>query len=912
MAVVPGLVLPGVLIASPPPIANDEPDQLSWELCSMDRTLIRDFLEWAAANPPPSGKKPPIPEAFPCTWIKAGELLTDNAQWRPEQVGNTPVLRGPGGHNFSDRGNTYIEIAEEGLYRLWVRYRHAKGKNETFTLTVYSASKEDVSVPDIASKCTLFDQTFARSYWRRTADPIPDISTVEPPPSGFLWEGSQKMARMQKGRYRLKFSGGIYPNRPDINISDIVFTSDPLHVPSDAEIPPRTLSQARPPCAELATHWPIYCSRPGATMFHAATPEMKKYWGHWRKQLLEKLSQREYSDYVWGYLASRVYFDEESNLIGRPAEVRKQKEMDARYGMTFKINGREFQNADPGSESWKYSGFYSGNAPGNIVGPGYPSEDTAVHELDIPAEGRYAIWVQQYHNSGYRNGPVSVRVHSGGEWIHDFVTGIQPGLKWTNGGMLMLKKGPARIVLKSADPESDPSNNWSGPVVARFVLTQNLAFVPRREVEYPDGQRVGTAPTGFWFSRDPWAGFTRFSAPGSFYYTPYAPVKWETLPESEINPTEYAFEIRNGEVDSRLFVLRNNTDEAIGFRPILRTGDIPSTVRVVAGTLTGGGFWSPMLLLRREELTAPPRQNTGLWLTFDCRDVNEGVYKGMLEVAGNRIALTMTVKGSLEGAPAPYVYPYATPYARQSCWEAFQDLGINMISFCGITKADMKTYGIAHQVGIRASADTEDRVHAGIDMAEAQGLAPGDYSWYLIDEPGPSKYARWLEMARNVRKVDPGQWIWCNLGEGPPSKDKLSTMLEMMDYWDVSCPYFMQFGANRKDPAYDAYVEKLRNVGTLRLLYETPCIGDNEKLFWAPTAILRVAERAQRHNRNGWAFFSLKYGAPYDDVYTANRDFAVSIYPGSRGATIHTRNSEAVRESIQRWQRAKRDETTNN
>ena len=43
----------------------------------------------------------------------------------------------------------------------------------------------------------------------------------------------------------------------------------------------------------------------------------------------------------------------------------------------------------------------------------------------------------------------------------------------------------------------------------------------------------------------------------------------------------------------------------------------------------------------------------------------------------------------------------------------------------------------------------------------------------------------------------------------------------------------------------------------------------------------------------------------HDDLYMDNQDLAVSIYPGSRGRTLATRNLEAFREGGQRLRRAR-------
>ena len=71
--------------------------------------------------------------------------------------------------------------------------------------------------------------------------------------------------------------------------------------------------------------------------------------------------------------------------------------------------------------------------------------------------------------------------------------------------------------------------------------------------------------------------------------------------------------------------------------------------------------------------------------------------------------------------------------------------------------------------------------------------------------------------------------------------------------------------------------------------------------------ILNLAAFAAREGRDGFCNFSMLYGQPYDDLYTDNQDHAVSIYPGSRGRTLSTRNLEAFREGGQRMRRAWRD-----
>jgi hypothetical protein len=888
--------------AIPDVAADDEPDQLSWPFFATCQPILRHFFEWAEKNPPPGDRsmeagKPA--ESYPYTWIKAATLPSDNAQWRAEKVADTDVFRGPGSHNFRDQANSDITIPADGYYRLWSRYYHREGKNETFNLGVTTFPSSDYSKPDMESKFHIFSEEFSKSYWRRDIDPKPNTASL---PTGFIWEGSHRMAFMKAGKYRLHFSGGIYDRPDDPKISDIVFVSDPLYVPSDADIPSNNVSGAKPPCVDLAAQWDLFNIRPGSVPFNSAKPELQAYWMKWRRELIEKLSVSEFTDYVWGNLAAMVYFDEESNLIGRAAEIKAQKRRDAMSDTTFIIRGTEFKNSDPEKKGWGHSDFFEKNypAPGNICGPAKDSDLTAFYDLDLLKAGRYILWVNYLYIKGW----AVVMIEAGGQKVAEFEVG-GPG-NWKDSGLVRLPSGKVKIVLRRKDdPSGAKPKEYEAPILNRFVFAEKLEFTPHREVEYPAGDTIGDGPTGAWLSADPWAGFTRYTGAESLYCTPYAPYLRKPLDRSAINKESSEITARRGEVVSQLFMLRNNTPEPITFTPELISKKVPATVRLVAYTLPSNGSWSPMLLLKRRSITAPPKQNTAIWLSFDCRSVPEGAYPIEFRAHTHKVRFNVQVKGSIENTPVPYVGVYAKPYPRASSWDAFKDAGITMLFNAIISKAEMKKYGFLHLANVPFDAGKEEGVRKALAGAKEKGLDNSDWSLYLIDEPGPSKYAAWLEMAERIRKVNPTMMIWCNLGGGAPQKDSLPTLLKMMDYWDVSCPAYMQFGVADKDKDYDEYVKRLRGTGRIRMIYDTLDIGDTEKLFYAPLDILKIGELANDNNRNGWVIFSLIYGPPWDDVYTGNQDHAVSLYPGAYGRTISTRNMEAVRESIQRWRKAK-------
>ena len=215
----------------------------------------------------------------------------------------------------------------------------------------------------------------------------------------------------------------------------------------------------------------------------------------------------------------------------------------------------------------------------------------------------------------------------------------------------------------------------------------------------------------------------------------------------------------------------------------------------------------------------------------------------------------------------------------------------------------MEEYGIKLLIGIpREGEITEESVRRVIAKAEALGQRPGDYTWYLIDEPGAGAVTNWMKMAKTIKAVDPGQYLWCNLGDGVVAPDYWDLFFPMMEYWDVACPFLTQFNHGEK---YRPYYEKLKKTGKIRLTYHTLDIGANEKRLQAPQDLINLAAFATREGLDGFANFSLMNGPPYDDLYMDNQDLAVSIYPGSRGRTLATRNLEAFREGGQRLRRAR-------
>ena len=895
--------------------ADDEPDSLCWDRFADERVFVEHFLDWAATNPPPEAVDVPTgggQSPRPFVWVKTAEvdLKTNNGIWCNTNFvkgAGCVALRGPGSHDIVSTCHFDVEVPVEGDYRLWCRYRRwGPRSSDTFNLRVVPVPSATPDRDGIGAVLTRFEQCFARSnpHPGRLNDPTPQIMSVPYPPDGWTWEGTHRTAHLEPGRYRFSFWTGQYPAQGGPVISDLVLTADPMLDPATVE-PRKTSCTGTLPASEAICN-PLYAIRPGADI-DTAPPERLAWWRKWRDALFDKLCDAEYSDYVWGYLATLNYFDEDSNLIGRVREVRSQKSADAPTGIVA-VTGDDFARTNGWDES--AHPFKDYGQARNIFRRSGATNLMTFAEIELPHAGRYRLMVCY---CGW-NGACVAAVEAGGERRFDLLVGLKEGRNWAVSEPAELPAGKARVTLTTCH---NPKHGGQPPpasavAVTRVLLVERPDFLPALEIHYPDGRRVGDGDLAFW-CQDPFNAFTRYSPPAEFptnlfgsYYmaTDYTPTDgWSPLPAEEIGRTEHAVEAVSGEVKSQLVLIRNNTGKPVVIRPVVE-GKLPSSVRLVAYTVTCWGMWSPQILLRREEVACPPLQNTALWISIDCRGAKEGDYPVTLRFADKAVTWNVAVRGTFDGVPEPYLYPYARPYPRRSCWELYKDYGLNTVSYVPLPRKAMEDYGIKLLIGIprEIGVNFEDSVRKTIAKAEALGQRPGDYTWYLIDEPGADDVPYWMKMAKTVKAVDPGQYIWCNLGDGGVSQDHWDLFSQMMDYWDVSCPFITQFNHDEK---CRPYYEKLKKAGKIRLTYHTLDIGANEKRLEAPQDLINLAAFATREGLDGYANFSLMNGPPYDDLYMDNQDLAVSIYPGSRGRTLATRNLEAFREGGQRWRRAK-------
>lgn len=872
-------------------VEDDEPDSLSWELFTKEPVIIRHFFDWARKNPPPADVKPAVaesvPEKVPYARYAAAELALDGSpRWHPGKEDGVRVLVGPGSHNFQDKTQAVVEIPADGEYRLWTCYRHKQGSNESFSLKVKRVEGENAKDDPIEDFFPCFEQVFARSnaHPGRPTDPVTEISSVPTPEDGYLWEGSHRTARLRKGKYTLFFGGGQFPNRPQLAIRDIMFIADPMYAPKDAsDAPPVGAGET---AASPLSRDPLYAYRPGAGRATASLA-LRTWWNAWRETLFAKLAEQNVGDYDWSYLRTLNVFDETINAVGRADELAALRRTAEGPRETHVAEGTEI---------------------------GGDRDGDAEVEFEIAKAGRYNLWTQlEYEGRQWRAlRPLNVTVTSGGRTVREFSAGWDyqqkncegRRSKWDRSGWMELPSGKVKVSFRVTDEEKAPKEKARTVPrhLLKVLLTAAIDYNPAREIFAPDGRKVGKEDLGYWRAPIPWTHLAPYSPPGEFM----GKDGWKLLPEAELNRAEHEVGVKRGEVVSELFMVRNNTEKPVSFEPKV-TAEIPVRVRVVSYILPANGVWSPMLLMNRRRVTAPAGQNLGLWLTLDARNAVDGrTYPVKLEFAGRTVTWNVKVEGSMDGVPEPWMYPYAGPYPRESSWEAFKDVGFNMIRFNRVPKRYLEKYGVRMLVGMPGA-------HVGVSVQEVRdliasaaklGLEPEDYCWYLIDEPGPESIPTWMDMAKTIKAAEPRCKLWCNLGFFAPAAKWWDVYFPFMDMWDIGCPFRFHF---TEKPEVAGYVKKLGELKGVKLIYDTLDIGSNEKRLDAPQDQINIAKLAIRWKRDGWAVFSFCFGSPWDNAYEGNQDTAVSIYPAAYGRTIMTRNTEAAREGMRLWRRARQE-----
>jgi hypothetical protein len=864
---------------------NDEPSELNWETFSLDMNVFAHFLGYQSLYPHlRSNAVSPCPDEFPAVTVTPDEFQSNPGLWQMTVHKTLPVIAVAAGHHNSP-ARAKLQIGEAGLYRVWVKYYHEKGRHASFSLRILAPELFHETIPTIVS--TRGEFYSYRFDWaeNRPMRPVP-LPTGRDKPEGFCWE-SGPLVELAPGEYTIELSGlihgGPYAGR---KIAMIVMTADPLLASPDEAIGRKSL----PASDAIRQHWAVWLNRPGAIPFAGLDPVGQRYYRQWRAAFMHKLAEKPETDSEIR-LAAQSYFDENVNLIGTPSDIAAEKkrleaELQQDFSKAFAVQIEAETMSVPTDQAprWEVKEFLNAS-DGKILEADYSDRpaDASVM-LDIPAAGTYRIWVRYLLMHKYFS-PFDLEFSTdGGAKVGLLHYGLpEDRFQRFNNQFtwecfpLELPAGKLKLRLGK--------NTGSPPYTFRRI---DQFFITDAEGLHPDAfRKIDTARMDLlWLQRDPWGGFSRISSPGR---------------EDVIEPEEVHLEVSEGDTASVLLHYSNNrlTPEII--EPVT-SGDGKPQLRLASYLKTPWYSWSPVVLLERTAITVPSRQNASLWLTFKTGRLAVGDHISEVRIGSRKVRFRLSILPEADRKPVPLVGGWCPPLERESCWELFREIGINLIFKVAASKREMEKYDIKHCALFRNMIPeySPKTLLKYRERFRGLGLSPNDWSIILIDEPNRESVDNWLKLAQEIRETAPDIQIWCNPGETQITNPE--DVRKMCSFIDVFCPYVDHFRS--KDEEYRE--KELPNIGKCKLIYTTPCF--KEKSPDSPKEILYLGEMAAKYQRHGWSYFSLFWGYPYsnsiwDEMFAYSTSQCINFYPGAYGRTLSTRNLEAVREAIQRYRK---------
>lgn len=896
---------------------DDEPNELSWEHFASCRHCFAQFSQWWQALPEAERTDAlraareaeliaPEPELHTRIVIQ-GEAFAGEG-WEARSFRGRECIVGPYGHTRATARYT-LDVPEAVRYRLWLRWWNDPAYHNTITVRVRPEQVSDYtyrwqsSVDD-----PLLSYRFGFAPTRHTERPLDYPVDQE----GFIWDAAPRWVELPEGRVVLELTGAIhrgpYTSRA---VDSLMLTQDPFHRPderaswpdSDPDEPSTRVRITREASeADSEAAWRRWSIRPAVVPPHTAPRSLAAQWRAWRRALIERLAEDEPATDHEAYLVHRFYFDERWNLVGMPSQVAGRiAELEAAReragGYWDWIEAADFDIA----EGWAPVSRVNASQ-GRALRAGYTNGHAeASTRLDVPADGRYRLWVRFARIRDYYN-HFDLSVAQAGETI-ERMEHREIGPEGHGGGYRFVWK-PIDLELEAGEAVVTlTKNRGRSPYAYRFIdcilLTDNLAFEPEgtQRPAWPSAHRAPEALEAAGRAGRAGRALAWLGA-GEDHWDGFAMTDWPTHSHRIATEDAVTIEQSVGAVESRVLHLTNPGETPITLTPRVTAGEGLLDWRLVIHQLSARYGWQPSALFQRHAVTIPPRTTATLWLSFDGRGRSAGTHAATLQFGDQEVRFDVRLAGpDISDAPGPLVGGWCDPHPSRHGWAQFADIGLNILHRRAIPKAEMEAYGIRLQMLSLGEPESEDEVRDRVAALEAMGLDYEDWTWQIHDEPTERTYERWIEAAEIIRSADPNVRIWCNPGEHQRATAEAVTA--MAPYIDVFCPYLNHFGTD--DPAY---AQRLPTIGEVHLLYTTPCF--NEFAPAAPREWLSVAAAARRHGRDGWNGFSLRNDYLYantawDDVHAFVPDQAISIYPGAWDRAIGSRNLEAVRHAIQQW-----------
>jgi hypothetical protein len=810
-----------------------------------------------------------------------------------------------------------LQVPRAGLYRLWVQYLgHPRARGVTF-MKIYRSGEEQQG--PIAQPDEIYDLPAEQAgpQWHNILIDLP---------AGNLTVKFGHVTRWWHG-----------PGDYDLRRIDCLYLTDELwKIAPDATARRAMRESAQPDgpqwtlTSELAAAdvpaWRWWQVRPLAWEDAEAHPALFRLSRDFWQTLVAEQEARSYSeDKLPDYREPerQVVYNETWNMVANPVRAKRQIDVVTAdisrqplgYTYVWHDVGSNIEGlrADTDYQDTPHAtyGHWTGG-PGDLTASYGDCAGTVTTQVPVAIPGTYTMWVLSSGvNLSYTAPWFGTVTVNGKEQFKYHHQGTLPSVWMKMGEVLVEKPGDVQVdfTLDGAGAGSTYRH------IHTLYLVTDSKIVPSGTVRPPwtlemfrdRAVKAGAQPDDkllLWLSANPyrrlsqevWADGT---TPGdSWPSTPAmgTPTKGTTPSRTLLMARDACRAVQVG--------LRNLTDMPLVLDvqpgPLEgQAGRFPGTVTWRAeGFIPYGGdrqAWTPFFLMRRPNITVPPLNVAGVWLTVNTRGMPSGEYTSTVRVSGAGVAehtITLNVRVS-EVAISPQqpvlVDGWTQPHEGEAYLRDFVQHGMNV--WPGeMSKADMRKWGIRLlRLGL-GSPNPKD-VSDAIARWKALELDYTDYFVGILDEPsGTTEEALqpFLDVAKAIRAADPK----VRIGFNPAEAAQLSTFQILAPYCDYWCPYTLHVFS----PYYDNPQKKELYLHKPWLWYTTPCLWDKT----AGDPGIRAVPSQSGHC-TGVAFFALNYPwrDQWDTAYEHLPDASTMGAVASRHGPVATIVWEQIREVAQ-------------
>jgi hypothetical protein len=870
-----------------------QPSSLLRTRAKPPNTTTRILLEPELLAAEPSGKE--------IAWKVEGEYLTSGAGDAGPEV------------------DIPLRVPQDGTYRLWALYYGWTNGTAVTSLKIYRAA--DIAAGPVTGYDEVYDWAVAKEgpTWK---DTLVDLA------------GGDYIIRLGHVTrwWHAKGGPGAYcPRKIDcIYLTDELWAEAPsaqqrqeMRAATKPSGVQWTATPAMPPGDQ--DRWHLWQVRPLSWEDAAANPKLFQLSRQFWQGLVNELAQKDYKEdakEIPDYRAPerQVVFNDTWNLVANPVRARRQIDIlnadISRNPLGYhyvwhdvilnidglRPGGRKEDDPPPPAD---YGGWYAGPdcleaSYGNPTG-------TVKTRIPVTNPGKYTLWVLSNPVNLSYTAPWFGKVTVAGKLQFDYHHEGKIPTVWMKMGELTVEKPDevqVEFTLDSAGNGTTYRRIYTLFLVDKPDITPSGTVRPPWTMEeYRErAQQTGVKPRDqllLWLTENP--------------YRPLSQEVWssqinpgDAWPSSPVKAGPQVRELLMARETNRALqvALRNLTDVPlpleISISPLKgKGGQFPGAVTWRAEAFVPYGAdrqnWAPFFLLRRPNITVPPLNLAGVWLTVDTHGVPAGDYASKVQFRGPDLP-TQTVELKVRVSPVQpepkqsvLIDGYTNPHEGTAYLRDFVDHGMNVWR-SKMSKADMQKWGI-RLLAFKTGETNMVRLAEWIGSLKAAGLDYADYRVDIMDEPGgttPEALKPYLDVAKALRAVDLNVRICFNPGDAA----QLATFQVLAPYCDFWQPYSLHVFS----PYYGNPEKKKIYLPKPWMWYTTPCLCD--KVAREPG--IRVVP-SQPGQCMGVGFFALNYPwrDQWDTGYEQIPDASTMGAVMSRHGPVATIVWEQIREASQ-------------